>query len=207
LNAYEVPDEPCPIGWETGHRYYHRYSLDPSAEPQRWRPARLLAMWAGVPCGSLTGEQAARHVWLAMRCRPELTASERCPDPWAEVYGISIRVSSPSVKLPAPAGMLEAVVDGCLASFHRDDDHEHASQVATKLSTQLHGTDEHELLSALTRPGPILFAGPPFRRYPTFVQLSPCDERCLVGSLEVVQDVALPRPSLTGEIFALERSG
>jgi hypothetical protein len=203
---YEVPEEPCPIGWETGHRYYHRYSLARSPEPERWRPGRTLAMWEGVPCGSLTDEQAARYVWLAMRRHPESIALEPCPDLWSEDYGVSIRVGSPSVRLPAPAGILEAVVDGCLASFHRDSDNEHASRVAAKLATQLNDTDESELLSPLIGAGPLLFAGPPFHQHPTFVQLSPCDDRCQVGSLELVPDVALSRNALSGEIFAIERS-
>src|SRR5205823_3281594 len=105
--------------------------------------------------------------------------------------GVSVRLRVPTRQLVMPAGILEAVVDGCLASFHRDDDHGRAALVAAKLVTQLRDTDEDELLSALIDPGAILFAGPPFQRHPTFVQLSPCDEHCLVGSLELVEDPSL----------------
>jgi len=145
-------------------------------------------------------------VWLAMRQHPELIAINRGPDIAPEVYGISIRVGSSNPRLPAPAGILEAVVDGCLASFHRDLDIAHATQVADKLAAQLDGTGEQELLEGLTGSGPVLFTGPPFRRHPTFVQLSPCDERCMVGSLEVAHDGDHPRLALSGEIFALNQS-
>lgn len=203
---YEVPEEPCHVAWATRYRYYHRYSLGPSAEPDRWRQAGSLAIWDGVPCGTLTDEQSARHVWLAMRRHPDLISVERLTGAWSCAYGISVRVNASGGRLAMPAGILEAVIDGCLASFHRDGDREHAARVAATLSMQLHATNERELLSALTAPDPTLFAGPPFRRHRTFVQLSPCDERCLVGSLEVAHDAAARGRSLTGEIFAIERA-
>jgi hypothetical protein len=97
------------------------------------------------------------------------------------------------------------VVDGCLASFHSDPDSTNAARVAAKLAPRLAATDERELYEALTGSGRRLFAGPPFRHHPTFVQLSPCDERCLVGALEMSQDVDRLGASLSGEIFAIER--
>jgi hypothetical protein len=141
-----------------------------------------------------------------MRRNPELIAVEEGEQPWRDAYGISIRVIVPPGRTAAPAGILESVVDGCLASFHRDADLPRAARVAAKLATQLRDTDEGELSTALTGSGPLLFAGPPFRHFPTFVQLSPCDELCLLGSLEMFVDVHAVARSLSGELFGVERA-
>lgn len=147
---YDAPQVPVPIAWESAHRYYHRYSPGPSPGPERWRRGRPLAAWQDVPCESLTGDQAARQVWLAMRRHPELISVESLGVLWTEIYGVSIQVAVPEGRLVMPAGILEAVVDGCLASFHRDANHQSAAQVAARLSRQL-PSPERPLLSNLRR--------------------------------------------------------
>ena len=130
------------IVWETPRtRYFHRYSLNRSPEPERVVAAEPTARGMGGCAVRLAHQQSGRSRGLARDASSPRAHSARTR------VGLVVRdlrrerptrVSSQGAGGCVPSsGILEAVIDGCLAKLHRDDDHGRAALVAAKLVTQL----------------------------------------------------------------------
>jgi hypothetical protein len=63
---------------------------------------------------------------------------------------------------------------------------------------------ELEELVAADPPRPLSSASP-FIVKGTYIQISPCDERCYAGDVEIRPDARGRRVELSGELFALRR--
>lgn len=81
-----------------------------------------------------------------------------------------------------------------------------AAAAAAVLVPRLPGTRETEIaaLAAMSSPGP-LFAGSPFVIKGSYVQISPCDERCVAGQVAIGPGAEGPFMQISGELFTLRR--
>jgi len=61
-------------------------------------------------------------------------------------------------------------------------------------------------LAAMQSPGP-LFAASPFVIKGSYVQISPCDERCQAGQVTIGPGAEGPFMQISGELFTLRKRG
>jgi hypothetical protein len=100
-----------------------------------------------------------------------------------------------------------SVIDGVFAALHADPGRgPGAAAVAARFPKRPPGVTacDVEELAAASLPGP-LFASPALIVKDSYVQLSPCDERCEAGEVTIKPDAIGPFPQISGEIFALRR--
>jgi hypothetical protein len=97
----------------------------------------------------------------------------------AEPFGLRITVH-PTTRGPRrTVAISESLVDGIIAAFHAGASPADAAAAATALTPRLPGMTGAEIaaLAAMSSPGPLLAASP-FVIKGSYVQISPCDERC-----------------------------
>jgi hypothetical protein len=121
-------------------------------------------------------------------------------------FGVRVVIHATSRGPRQPAAVSETVVDGIIAAFHAGLGHGPAAAVAAALAPRLPGmtVPELEALAAGSAPGP-LFTSPAFVVKGTYVQISPCDERCQAGEVTIHPDADGQYPQISGELFALRR--
>jgi len=217
------PEPPTPVSRVDGQLHYYRYCLcpDQSDTPhgpefgithlsgmwQWWEPAVLLARWHRVT-RNVADDGSCRPVWLAMK---QAAAAGRvevfgpAPD-HAAPFGLRITVH-PTARGPRRAvAISESLVDGIIAAFHAGAGAAGAAAAAAVLAPRLPGTTEIEIaaLAAMSSPGP-LFAGSPLVIKASYVQISPCDERCVAGQVAIGPPAEGPFMQISGELFTLRR--
>jgi len=96
------------------------------------------------------------------------------------------------------------VIDGTVAAFHAGA--ENPPLVASALASRMPGIPQAKLeeLVAADSPRP-LFDASPFIVKGTYIQISPCDEQCYAGDVEIRPDALGRRVELSGELFTLRR--
>jgi hypothetical protein len=198
----EPPEPPTPISLFTGYLHYYRYR--PSGAFEWWEPAEVVARWSRVP-RHLAGDGSCRPMWLALRqaaATGQIDVLGELPD--AVPFGIRIVVhATPQGPRSAPV-ISEAFVDGAIAAFHGPPPN--PGLVADALASRLCGTSPRELERLLSlRWAGNLIPRSPFNVTPTYVQVSPCDERCLAGEVTIARDSRSRAVEISGELFSLRR--
>jgi hypothetical protein len=197
------PEPPVPISKVDGHLHYYRYRVGGSWD--WWQPAARLASWPRVPVARLS-EGNARPVWLAMK-RAAAAGRIRTFEP-ADLddlapFGIRITVHASTRGPRVVLAISESLIDGTIAAFHAGD--LRAAEVAAVLALRMPASlavsrGELEELAALNSPGPIFqrspFSGPN-------ASISPSDERCYLGEVEIRPDARGKETETSGELFAL----
>jgi hypothetical protein len=199
----EPPHPPAPVARLNGHLYYYRYRL--SGGWQWWEPAATLARWHRAT-RHLPDDGSCRPVWLAMKQAAAVGQIEvvgPSPDD-AAPFGVRIVVHATSRGPRRVAAISESVIDGTIAAFQAGTSTAAAVTVAAALAPHLPGVEAASIqaLAAMSSPGP-LFATPPFVIKGSYVQISPCDERCDLGQVTIQPDAHGPFPQLSGELFIL----
>jgi hypothetical protein len=120
--------------------------------------------------------------------------------PDAVPFGIRIVVhATPQGPRSAPV-ISEAFVDGAIAAFHGPPPN--PGLVADALASRLRGTSPRELERLLSlRWAGNLIPRSPFDVTPTYVQVSPCDERCLAGEVTIARDSRSRAVEISGELL------
>jgi hypothetical protein len=198
----QPPDPPVPIDIIAGLHYYCYRS---SGTFHWWEPDAVLARWARVP-RPIADDGSCRPMCLAMR---RAIAEGRIELPNAELgvdqpFGIRLVVHGTKGGPRSAVAISETFVDGVIAAFHGSA--ESPALLAAALAPRLPGTtpDEVERLVALEWPG-ALFMSSPFAAKGSFVQISPCDERCYAGEVTITPDAEGRLVEISGELFTLRR--
>ena len=180
----QPPRAPVPIFSQAGHLHYYRYR--PGGRWEWWQPAEVLARWHRVP-RRLPDDGSCRPVWLAMKqaaVTGQIVASPTALEK-AVAFGVRVVVhATPRGPRSAPA-ISERLLDGTIAAFHAGvDNAASAAAAAAALASKLPGVSSGDLqmLVAMNAPGPF-FGTPPFVIKGSYVQISPCDERCQAARL------------------------
>jgi hypothetical protein len=195
------PDPPVAISAIARHVYFYRYRWNGAFE--WWEADELLARWERVP-RSLPDDGSCRPVWLALRqaaARGDIDILGAPPSDQAPL-GIRVNVHA-TARGPRSAPVIsETLIDGALAAFHGPPPF--LRPVAETLTRRLSGTSAGEIehLLGLHWPG-ILFRTTAFVQAGSYIQISPCDERCLVGEVLITADSRTPQVEISGEIFTL----
>ncbi len=197
------PEPPAPVARVGGHLHYYRYCL--GGMWQWWEPALPLARWHRVT-RRLADDGSCRPVWLAMKLaaaagQVEVFGSDRDD---AVPFGVRIVVHATPRGPRQAAAVSESLVDGTIAAFHAGVSAADAAAVAAVLAPRLPGMAETEIaaLAAMSLPQP-LFAASPFVIKGSYVQVSPCDERCQAGRVTIRPDAEGQFAQLSGELFTL----
>jgi hypothetical protein len=198
---------PVPVARAEGHLYYYRYRL--GGAWQSWEPAAPLARWHRVT-RRLPDDGSCRPVWLAMK----LAAAEGQVEVLAPslddttAFGLRAVIHATSRGPRQAAVISETVIDGIIAAFHAGvGGGPAAAAAAAALSPRLPGmtATEVEALIAGSVPGP-LFTSPALTVRGTYVQISPCDERCHADEVTIRPDAHGPHPQISGELFTLRQA-
>ena len=196
------PAPPTPIELIDGHLHYYRYQL--GGQWVTWEADRILASWSRLP-RRLAADGSARPAWLALRegaAKDRVELSGERLDPEA-TFGVRVTIHA---KKSGPRNAItnsESTIDGAIAAFHND---EFSEELLTALTPKLPGITAEELRAALKKSAAPLFDSPAIRANAGFVQISPADERCLVGELQICNDSNGRWPELSGEIFTIRRA-
>ena len=176
---------------------------------QWWEPAMPLARWHRVT-RRVADDGSCRPVWLAMKqaaAAGQVEVLGPAPDD-AAPFGLRITVHATARGPRRAVAISESLVDGIIAAFHAGASTADAAATATALAPRLPGMTEAEIaaLAATQSPGP-LFGASPFVIKGSYVQISPCDERCQAGQVTIVPGAEGPFMQISGELFTLRRRG
>ena len=110
----------------------------------------------------------------------------------------------PARDLRLATAVSENVIDGTVAAFHAGA--QNPALVASALASRMPGLSQGHLaeLVAADSPRP-LFSSSPFIVRGTYLQITPCDERCYAGDVEIRPDAVGRQVELSGELFTLRR--
>jgi hypothetical protein len=202
--AGPLPLPPVPVARITGHLHYYGYRL--GGAWRSWEPARLLARWQRVTRRA-ADDGSCRPVWLAMKAAAATGQVEVLTPglPVSAEFGVRVVIHATSRGPRQAAAVSETVVDDIIAAFHAGLGHgPAASAAAAALASRLPGmtVPELEAFVAGSVPGP-LFPSPAFVVKGTYVQISPCDDRCQVGEVAIQADADGQYPQISGELFAV----
>lgn len=170
------PDPPTPVAHVGGHLYYYRYHV--GGTWHWWEPATPLACWRRVT-RHLADDGSCRPVWLAMKqAAGQIEMSGSALDDGAP-FGVRITVHATSRGPRSATAISEPLIDGTIAAFRTGASAAAAARVAAALAPHMPSVEAAALqaLAAMSSPGP-LFTTPPFVIKNSYVQISPCDERC-----------------------------
>ena len=201
------PEPPVPVSRVDGQLHYYRYCL--GGMWQWWEPVVLLARWHRVT-RRVADDGSCRPVWLAMKqaaAAGQVEVLGPAPDD-AAPFGLRITVH-PTKRGPRRAvAISESLVDGIIAAFHAGASTAGAAAAAAALAPRLPGMTEAEIaaLAAMHSPGP-LFAASPFVIKGSYIQISPCDERCQAGQVTIGPGAEGPFMQISGELFTLRKRG
>lgn len=199
-----LPEPPEPVQLVGDHLHYYRYS--PGRPWESWQQGEVVAQWERAR-RRVSDDGSARPTWLALRqaiaeSRVSLSGVELGPQ---DVFGVRIVVHA-TVRGPSNAiEISERTVDGAIAAFHADAA---SPGVIEALTRKLPLTKPSDVVTALAQSAGPLFATPAIRVTGKSVQISPADERCQVGEVSIYpRDAHGVVPELSGELFALRRTG
>lgn len=197
------PEPPVPISKVNDQLHYYRYRVGGSWD--WWQPAATLASWYRVPVSRLS-DGNARPVWLAMK-RAAAAGLIRTFEP-AELgelapFGVRITVHASTHGPRVVLAISESLIDGTIAAFHAGVGH--PAEVAAALAPRMPQTlavsrRELEELAALNSPGPI-FKQSPFNG--PNATISPSDERCYLGDVEIEPGAGGKETEVSGQLFAV----
>lgn len=181
------------------HVHYYRYEV--GGRWTVWEPDAVVARWQRIP-RRLADDGSARPVWFALReghvrNQISLTGVEL---PAHANFGLRLTVHASTLGPRNAIAYSERLFDGTIAAFHND--HCTDTRLAA-LSAKLPVVPEELLRQVLDQPVGPLFATPAIHVKGSFVQISPADERCILGELVIVQDSADRCPQLSGELFTV----
>jgi hypothetical protein len=203
----QPPEPPAPVSRVDGQLHYYRYCL--GGMWQWWEPAVLLARWHRVT-RRVADDGSCRPVWLAMNQAAAAGHVEVLgPAPGDAVpFGLRITVHATARGPRRVVTISESLVDGIIAAFHAGASAAGAATAATALAQRLPSMTETEIaaLAAMHSPGP-LFAASPFVIKDSYIQISPCDERCQAGQVTIGPGAEGPFMQISGELFTLRRKG
>jgi hypothetical protein len=197
------PEPPVQVRSVEGHLYYYRYRQGDVW--QWWEPDRFLARWSRVP-RRISDDGSCRPVWLAMKQAAAAGEVEILASKLDDVTPIGVRIMVHATgrgPRSAPA-VSETLIDGTIAAFHAGP--ADAAAVAVALASRMPSVpvDTLEALLSTNAPG-ALFSTPAFAVTGSYVQASPCDERCYVGEVGIRPDAVGKFVEISGEIFAVRR--
>ncbi|OYN79555.1 hypothetical protein [Mycolicibacterium sphagni] len=193
------PKPPVPIELVGGHLHYYRYEV--GGFWTRWQPDQTIASWDRIP-RRLPDDGSARPVWFALReaIASGLVSTAERPLAPHMAFGIRLTVHATNRGPRDAIRYSEKVVDGTIAAFH--DDRCSDDLVAT-LARKLPSVTEKNLRLALDHSASPIFSTPAIRTNGHYVQISPDDERCIVGEVNITKDSKGQWPELSGALFTV----
>lgn len=197
--AADPPAPPIPVELTGGHLHYYRYSV--GGRWSTWEPDQTLASWGCLP-RRLSDDGSARPVWFALR---DANADNLVSIEGAELtphmgFGLRLTVHATRRGPRDAISYSERLVDGTIAAFHND---RQSDTLLAALGPKFPGVGDKALRRALDTPAGPLFPTPAIRMRGDFVQITPADERCLVGELTIHRDSSSRWPELSGELFTV----
>jgi hypothetical protein len=195
----EPPAAPVPVELIGGHLHYYRYEA--GGQWTTWQPDQTIAQWSRVP-RRLPDDGSARPVWFALR---DANAAGHVPVIEHRLaddatFGLRLTVHATNRGPRDAIRYSEKLVDGAIAAFHDD---RWSDALVAILAPKLPGIPGAALRQVLEQPVGPLFSAPAIRTKGGYVQISPDDERCIVGEVTITQDSRGPWPELSGELFTV----
>ena len=193
------PTPPESVDLVGGHLHYYRYQVNGSWAV--WEPDEVVARWQRLP-RRLTDDGSARPVWFALR---EGSADNRIAFTETELgdhtnFGLRLTVHASTFGPRNAITYSERLIDGTIAAFHHDVC---TDGVLAALLPKFPKVSDEMLRRALDHPAGPLFDSAAIQVKGGFVQISPADERCIVGELAIRQDSTAKWPELSGELFTI----
>lgn len=202
----EVPEERRPPT-AAGYRHYATYDVRPTqAGFRHWKPASRLTTFERVPVSSISGDQASRLVWWAMKTAGIPPDSSPQADDPIERFGLSVVLHLPPHDHVKLTSVVKPIFDGVIGSFHQGCSSQAAPRCSALLAPKLRTVvdDPGQIELQLTSTAGTQLPGPAFKVHSTWVQLDPLDELCDAGELTVSPDATGLVQELSGELFRLE---
>lgn len=197
--ASEPPATPVPVDLSGGHLHYYRYEA--GGQWTTWQPDQTIARWNRVP-RQLPDDGSARPVWFALRdanAAGHVTAIQhRLADD--ATFGLRLTVHATNRGPRDAIRYSEKLVDGVIAAFHND---RRSDALVAILTPKLPGVTAGALNQVLEQLAGPLFSLPAIRTKGSYVQISPDDERCIVGEVTITRDSLGPWPELSGELVTV----
>lgn len=197
------PDPPEPITRANGHLYYYRYRAGGAWE--WWEPGDVLARWHRVP-RRLAEDGSAKPTWLTMKYAAAKGKVAVSPGTMSNTtpFGIQIVVHATARGPRSALAISENLVDGIVAAFHAMPID--PATVAAGLGRRIMTVPPRDLKALLAHDCGPIFASSPFVVRGSHVQISPSDERCYAGEIEIRPDGRGRLGELSGELFTLRRT-
>ncbi len=122
----------------------------------------------------------------------------------AAPFGLRIIVHATSRGPRLATAVSEPLIDGTIAAFHAGASTAAAAAVAAALAPHMPSVEAAALqaLAAMPSPGP-LFTTSPFAVKGSYIQISPCDDRCYAGEVTIRPDAQGQFPQISGELYTL----
>jgi hypothetical protein len=193
------PEPPAPVSKVEGNLYYYRYR--PGGSWEWWQPATVLASWRHVPVVTLSAGNA-RSAWLAMKragAAGQISTFTSAALDNDAPFGIRITVHATRRGPRRVLAISESLIDGTVAAFHAGASN--GADIAALLAPPLESSHvELEKLAAMSVPGPFFRTSPFSGRN---ASISPSDDRCYVGEVEIRHDPRGMGTEVSGELFTL----
>lgn len=193
------PTAPVTVDLIGGHLHYYRYQV--GGQWTTWQPDRTIAQWSRVP-RRLPDDGSARPVWFALRdanAAGLITPVDQSLAAHA-TFGLRLTVHATNRGPRDAIRYSEKLVDGAIAAFHDD---RCSDALVALLAPKLPKITEADLRRALEKPAGPLFSTPAILTNGGYLQISPDDERCIIGDVRIIKDSDGPCPELSGELFTV----
>lgn len=190
---------PVPIDLVGGHLHYYRYEV--GRRWTRWQPHQTIANWDRIP-RRLPDDGSARPVWFAVLdaiASGLVSTRDHRLAPHVP-FGVRLIVHATNRGPRDAIRYSERLVDGTIAAFHDD---RYSGPLVAILARKLPGITENDLRRALDCPARPLFSTPAIKTNGRYVQISPNDERCIIGEVTITKDSNRQWPELSGELFTV----
>jgi hypothetical protein len=194
------PELQEPITYVNGHLYYYRYCAGGAWES--WEPGDVLARWRRVP-RCLAEDGSARPAWLTIKHAAATGQIDVAPVTIDDTTPFGIRVVlHATARGPRSAlAISENLVDGIVAAFHAPPTD--SATVAAALGRRIMSASLRELEGLVAHECGPFFATSPFVIHGPYVQISPCDERCHAGEIQIRPDGRSRLGEISGELFTV----
>lgn len=182
---------------------HYRYALEPVGSGwAAWcSEGDPLATWHEVPVSRIS-DGAGWPIWLGMRTPDADVRADYKGPPLAKDFAVELTLHA--CRAVQAVTVMEALVDGVVASFQREQHAARAERVAEALQRkpQLAMIPRTQLIDAQTA-APAILATSPWAVNPsgTWVQLSPADKWVVAGKLTVSPEPARSGHALSGQLF------
>lgn len=194
-----------PPGRLVGPAVHYRYALEPAGTWTGWEPvAEPLATWREVGVTGVS-EGAGWPIWLGMAVPGADVRVSYDGPPLKQNFAVELMVHTG--RALQVVTVMEAVIDGVVASFQRESDPLRARRVADVLrrKPKLGGVPVETLVAAQVD-APAILATPPWaiNSKGTWAQLAPADRWVVAGRVTISHEAGRENQALSGRLLRVK---